>query len=388
IMKYSVIGGVCLLLSSCSFRQRMEPVDSAIATLAVPANEVKGDIPFDSLFRLKEIIPLQTTDESLVQQIDKLSFYDGRIYLLDARKKQVVVFDGQGRFERVVNHLGQGPGEYQSLVDMQLKNDTLYLLDRYGAKLLLYSLDDVFLSELRIPKAEGMVVTEEGYALHLGLGSADGSAVSCCSYSFLSRDGQEMGRTVRFNEHLRGTSLSLGEGHAAFCHIRDKTIGVFPFQDTLYTLVGHGQLEPYRIIRIGDLRIGLDDSESEVKRLRDEGVSPFVFAYYEWEGYSFFSYYYGHQNRKYVLADTKGKIWLNASLGLDGHCLPVRVISFDAQPSDERMLSLVYPSEVLALSRRHPESDVLAEWARRCEEEDNPLLVFYQFSPPSSNEKN
>ena len=160
-MKYSVIGGVCLLLSSCSFRQRMEPVDSAIATLAVPANEVKGDIPFDSLFRLKEIIPLQTTDESLVQRIDKLSFYNGRIYLLDARKKQVVVFDGQGRFERVVNHFGQGPGEYQSLVDMQLKNDTLYLLDRYGAKLLLYSLDGVFLSESKIQKAEGIVVTRD-----------------------------------------------------------------------------------------------------------------------------------------------------------------------------------------------------------------------------------
>ena len=387
-MKYSVIGGVCLLLSSCSFRQRMEPVDSAIATLAVPANEVKGDIPFDSLFRLKEIIPLQTTDESLVQRIDKLSFYNGRIYLLDARKKQVVVFDGQGRFERVVNHFGQGPGEYQSLVDMQLKNDTLYLLDRYGAKLLLYSLDGVFLSESKIQKAEGIVVTDEGYALNLGLGSADGSDVPCCSYSFLSPDGREVFRDIRYNEHLRGISLSLSEGHSTFYQTPGNTMGVFPYQDTLYSVGTHGRLQPYRVIHIGNLRIGLDDAEGEVKRLRDEGVSPFVFAYYEWGGYSFFSYYYGDQNRKYVLANDEGEILLNASLGLDGHCLPVRVISFDAQPSDERMLSLVYPSEVLALSRRHPESDVLAEWARKCEEEDNPLLVFYQFSPPPSNEKN
>ena len=81
------------------------------------------------------------------------------------------------------------------------------------------------------------------------------------------------------------------------------------------------------------------------------------------------------------MADTKGKIWLNASLDLDGPGLPDRVVSFDAQPSDERMLSLVYPSEVLALSRRHPESEVLAAWAGRCEEDDNPLLVFYEFSP-------
>lgn len=366
--------------ASCVSGPKVRNEADEIPVLHVNGEEVKKTVSFDSLFKKTTVIPLETTPSSLIKRVGKVVWYKSNIYILDDSQKRLLQFDATGNFVRSIEHLGQGPGEYLSLADFQIKDDKIYLLDRYGARLLVYGMDDVLLSVEPIKKAVGIDVLDDGYALNLELGTADGSIhKSYFSYSHYS-DRSYTDNAAPFNKHLLGLSFSLSEGSNAFYHFNDSAFCIFPFNDTIYTVSRNGKAFPYRIINIGDMKISLDDGPDRIKKLREHGISTSVFAYYKLcGGYTLFSYYYGEQSRKYVLADSDNNIIFNTSLGLDIDKLPVRIISHETDLEPRSVMSLVYPFEIIGLVKKYPESDVLTNLAEKLDDESNPVLIFYSF---------
>ena len=66
-------------------------------------------------------IPLETNDNFLIAQIDKIQMTDSCIYIADAiTQGTLFIFDREGYFLNKIQHRGTGKGEYVDFVDFDV----------------------------------------------------------------------------------------------------------------------------------------------------------------------------------------------------------------------------------------------------------------------------
>lgn len=380
-MKYVIALLIMILaMSSCEGEKRKQDSDVDILTMYIDPHETRVIHAFDSLFKKNSVVKLETTSESLIGRIDKLVFYEEDIYILDKKQNKIFVFDNLGGFQRVINHFGQGEGEYISLVDFQIKDNRIYLLDQYGSKFLVYDLNDNLIQIEKARKAKSMAVLEEGYAYNAEFGFADNERQKdFYSYYYVGKENEIYEN--EYNKDLLGFSFSLGEGHNSFYQKNGSLYTHFPFNDTIYNVKKNGVLEPYQVFKIGDLSIGKEDGQNEIRRKLDNGISRSIFSYYDFQNYSFFSYYYGDESRKYVLVDKIGNVVFNTNLGLDIDGLPIRIISCDTDKNENAIVSMLYPFELFARYERDKDNECVKYLLEEINMDSNPILVFYAFEP-------
>lgn len=379
--KYVLISFIFCSFVFASCRQRKDAAFCGVPVINVPLDRKDNPALFDSIFRFSHYIVLETNDKSLIRHIGKIVFAGDDIYVLDDRENKILVFDENGKYIRQHSHLGQGPGEYLSLRDFQVKGDTLFLLDRLGAKLLAYGTNDSLLQVKEVEKAKGFYLFGNGsYALNMELGSADGRTGKQF-YSYAYFDGEKpVVRGGAYNKELCGLSFSQDEGANSFYLYNDSLFTFFPYNDTIYCVDREkGRLLPYMSVLIGDERITMEDGKARIKELKEKGIVNSIFSFYKWDNRMLFSYYYKKENRKYVLADSEGNVLFKGAFTLDKDKLPVRVVPYDGN-SNKKLLSLINSTVLLSLAEKYGEkSRTLKDISEKVTEEGNPVLVFYDF---------
>jgi hypothetical protein len=89
--------------------------------------------------------PLETSNDCLIGEINKIIYNDNQYYILDRTKtKTLFCFDSQGRFIRKFGNPGQGPGEYVEPTDFMLTSSNVIILDQFSHKLLCFNKDGKF----------------------------------------------------------------------------------------------------------------------------------------------------------------------------------------------------------------------------------------------------
>lgn len=74
--------------------------------------------------------PLETQDSAYFRlKSSVVRTYKDKIFVNDMRADVVLVFDEAGRFLNRINHKGEGPEEYVSILEFMPCNDRLYVLD-------------------------------------------------------------------------------------------------------------------------------------------------------------------------------------------------------------------------------------------------------------------
>ncbi len=68
-------------------------------------------------------IPLQTIEESLIGDIKKVIYRDGRFYINDRTSDKIVVFDNNGKYITNIDKKGRGPNEYLKIDDFCVDNN-------------------------------------------------------------------------------------------------------------------------------------------------------------------------------------------------------------------------------------------------------------------------
>lgn len=94
-----------------------------------------------------ELIPLETTDESLLGNIDIIKKRNGRYYVQSNRDK-LSVFDSNGKHLFNVGQVGQGPGEYSLISDFDADLDNIYILS--PKNIFVYDLSGHFIKKISI----------------------------------------------------------------------------------------------------------------------------------------------------------------------------------------------------------------------------------------------
>ena len=82
--------------------------------------QIEKEIPFEKVFDEVQLVPLETSKESMIHEITKFEIYNRRIYVLDARQRAFFIFDLNGRFIKKIQSIGKGPEEYTEIVDISI----------------------------------------------------------------------------------------------------------------------------------------------------------------------------------------------------------------------------------------------------------------------------
>jgi hypothetical protein len=91
-------------------------------------------------------IGLELTDQSLIKQIIKV--LDCKEYIIVAERNGIMQFTCEGKFIRRIGTKGQGPGEYNNIIDItfDFKNKLLYVIDT--RKIISYDSEGILVREL------------------------------------------------------------------------------------------------------------------------------------------------------------------------------------------------------------------------------------------------
>ena len=117
--------------------------------------DARHDVSFFDIFERIELIPLETTDESIFRDIDRLIYHDGVLYIQGAwDERRVFAFDLTGKFRFKINDWGQGPASYLHIADFEIdrQRNKLLVLDPIARNLLEYDLNGRFVHRTRLPE--------------------------------------------------------------------------------------------------------------------------------------------------------------------------------------------------------------------------------------------
>ena len=166
---------ICLFVLSSFFfnacRRELKPrcKDCLILNASLDAKT----LPMDRLFDKIEIIPIETTDNSLI----KFYVYDylnGKHYILDPLQYILFIFDEKGNYLDRIDKRGQGPDEYTYIYDFTLNPEKghieilspfrfIYCYDFSGNHLKTYDLNK---SNMQAPGIRYMqILDDENYVL-------------------------------------------------------------------------------------------------------------------------------------------------------------------------------------------------------------------------------
>lgn len=118
------------LLLSCGNAEKQ--IDSeTVENIRVDMEEEIFIGNFDDYFDSMKVISLETNEHSIFGRINRISLYQDKIFILDTSINSVLVFNDKGKFLFKLQNIGNGPKEYDSLMD--------FAIDRKNEQIILYA---------------------------------------------------------------------------------------------------------------------------------------------------------------------------------------------------------------------------------------------------------
>jgi hypothetical protein len=194
-----LFGITCLL--SCSNNSRNSHVNdnTTIDSIKLPyfidiekqLREEKS-VSLSSIGKILEYIPLETTPNSMMGDIQNIQFTTDYIFITARSAYGLLQFDRKGKFIRIVGSRGRGPGEYRQIRDFCLDQNTkkIYINSCWSScEILEYNFNGQYISSFKQPLDDnaflvydtiGFVFEVADYSPGVTLGARD--------YSFLENN--------------------------------------------------------------------------------------------------------------------------------------------------------------------------------------------------------
>lgn len=131
-----------ILFCSCS-EKKSEVVSIDLKNCVAPAEMFEPDF---------EIIPLETTEESLIGEIEKVKLHDSCFFVEDRTQKAILIFDWKGKYLNKISRLGRGPGEYVNILDFDVYDGFVCVFSGSGY-VLRYDTSGKFIDQMEVDDA-------------------------------------------------------------------------------------------------------------------------------------------------------------------------------------------------------------------------------------------
>jgi hypothetical protein len=133
-------------LSGCGGREG--GTSDNVISITVHERSIDGTINLADIVDSVTYIPLETTNESLLDRIVEVFFVDDTV--LVRVNSRVFLFDKNGKYLRKISRQGRGPGEYLDLSQMMFDEvgRRIIILDGYADRLLYYDMEGRFVKDV------------------------------------------------------------------------------------------------------------------------------------------------------------------------------------------------------------------------------------------------
>lgn len=179
-----------------------------------------------------EIVPLETTDESLISQINQVELYKDKIYISDEKSAKILVFTTSGQYLYSIGKQGMGPGEYSNMWDFTFIGDSVIVKDRYRNKYIVYDLYGNYHREIfcDVPHFEIVSFGNNAYLVSNYMQSDYGNYNL---FKFDLRTSNIISPEIPFNEKIDKSGYGLRRYSSKY---GDAATLIYPLNDTIYTL--------------------------------------------------------------------------------------------------------------------------------------------------------
>lgn len=330
------------------------------------------------LFSGIEMIPLETTDESLLGWIDHIEFYEDKIYVFQSNVGSgVFVFSKDGKFLSKLSRQGRGPGEYIFPMAFTIdQRGAALILDANLVRLLKYNITDFsFIQEVPLPVTHNppiSVAIDEGndrYYFFKGINLQ----IPDANYHFIISDEQGNILTEEVTKPYYGFSYG---GHSLFHKFEGKTYGTIHYSNEVFEFSGDNIELKYKL-QFGEY--SFPDEDLFIKYQNYNGKREF---YSEIDGdlSKWIKYMQVSQSEKYLVAGYRSVNEHYLGIFDKGTKKSINVRLSDLKDDLGLGFSLPYPMV--------NKGDYFVGWldATRTnnmiegvENDSNPVLVFYKF---------
>lgn len=237
------------------------------------------ELPEQTTLKLSELgatdiqyIPLETSELSVIPRIQKI--IRSKNYFLTQSFNDINMFRYDGSFETKIGIIGRGPNEYTVAhdVDINPKNETIYLIDGWQQKCLVYSKSGEFIRTFKYPlrAAVNFRFTEDGilcYNLN-NMGDIE------TSFNLIDTTGQMIKSFPNKYSWIRKSPTLGFQYENIFYRYNDMLIKKEVYCDTLY-VYNDKDFTPYSVIDVGDRRISpIVRTESDAKSIMQNYINP------------------------------------------------------------------------------------------------------------------
>ena len=179
-----------LFLSACG-----QVKDEGVEYLS-RVSEVNGfeDNKLSSMLESFDVVPLETDDDCLIGRVTSIKKRGGRYFVMSDRKN-LHVFDGDGRFLFKVSNEGQGPGEYVQLCDYEADDQSIYLLDY--KKMHIFDWDGKFVKTIPLNAGVRTIRSVKGGFLAYLFEAVDGNALA-----YIDKEGNVLQTALKDDENV------------------------------------------------------------------------------------------------------------------------------------------------------------------------------------------
>ncbi len=242
---------LCLTAAGC----KDKPAGNGEATIisadfkkALPSLDL-SDILEDRV----EIIPLETTDESILGEISDIRIVGDEIFVTQGgifQTGKIAVFDRNGKYLRQIGHPGRGPHEFMTITASEVTDDRVVVYDNLSNKLLFWNHDGTPAGFRDASDLWGMDIVQVGDILYLvNAGSSSGQGYY---YLFeLTPEGEFIKPLLPFDEDTPGGAGSVDHYYSK----NGEELLVFsPPYDSLY-VVRNGGLDKLFFVDFGPRKV-------------------------------------------------------------------------------------------------------------------------------------
>lgn len=203
-------------------------------------------INFSEVIKDAKYIPLETSENFLVGEIDKIAVYDSDYYILDRRlARSLYRFDANGKFLNKFGMLGRGPGEYLEATDFIVNSEGVIILDHYGHNFLYYDHDGNYIKAIPFPYIIYQATNMPNDSLIFVTTGDNRHIEEAHNYSFLILDPDmemEIVASGLYDEY----KFNYNPGYRSFSY-NDAVIYSAPLDPVIYEINDRSIKEKYRI---------------------------------------------------------------------------------------------------------------------------------------------
>ena len=377
---------VFLQLCACNSGKKLDK-DNSIKRIQVNPDKIER-INMTDYFKYSSFIALETTDDNLIAHMNRVQFFDSKIYIMDGKQNIIFIFDENGKYLNKIYRLGGGPEEYKKMDDFIIDPTTGYIrvYDGMTGQVFDYSSKGEFLGKRKAPEGDCYFQMKNSkWLFYSGNGSSNQDG-NFYNLHICDEDFGIMQSFLPFNKNLAGYRFSHESTKGIFSEYRD-TVYILPMLSNNIYWYNEKTNEPeikYSIIFSGQNISYIDENseEKEVEKFRHQvssgEIAAHIRGFYKLSSLVFFNFTYGGRLYYCLYDELTNQLKCDRRALLDENGLFAFPEIYWSDKGQNRLMSIVDGGFFHAIKERNKTNPVIQEISAAVNVEDpNPILVFY-----------